>query len=463
MKPGDSLGRYRIDGELGSGGMGIVYKAYDTLLHRQVAVKLLSGQRDSTNVDRLLHEARVASALNHPNICTVHEVADDGTRLFIVMEYIDGRPLSRVIHQLALPVDTIVHYGTQIADAIAHAHERRVIHRDLKSANVIVTPSGRVKVLDFGLATYIEPTDVDAITRSATAQVVRPELEGSLPFMAPEVLCGERPDERSDIWSLGIVLYEMAAGVLPFHGRTTYELTAAILQDPPAPLPSRVPPNLSSVIRGCLEKQPGMRYQRASEVLAALQTIRVDVASIAAVPESGAREEPRHTPRRWRRAGAMLAAAILVVAVIVAVVWRMDSRDGAATVAAQRTTSGSLASQPDRVTIVDISPKPGTMLQRGTTVAFRATLRYELTSADSAIIAMVVQDSANPRYRLGSIPQPTARIMKGNGTTMLSDMVAIPVLTAPFEGYADITIHFPMSLPGTFQTSIVATANYPVQ
>ena len=322
MKPGDLLGRYRIDTELGSGGMGVVYKAYDTMLRRTVAVKMLSSHNRSADPDRLLDEARIASALNHPNICTVHEVSEVKGQRFIVMEYIDGRPVTRTVPVLPLPVDTIIHYGTQIADALAHAHDQGVIHRDLKSTNVMATSAGRVKVLDFGLATYLETSEVEAITRSATALSVRPELEGSLPFMAPEVLRGERADVRSDIWSLLEWCCTNGDRGSSLHGPyKTFELTAAILQDSPVPFPARVPSSLASVIMRCLSKQPGMRYQRAGEVLAALQAIRIDVST-----EAGVGNPSQRSSSSTRRYAIVALVATCFVGVLMAAGWLLESR-----------------------------------------------------------------------------------------------------------------------------------------
>lgn len=268
---GETVGHYRIDAELGAGGMGVVYRAYDTRLERTVAIKLLRADVDETSRARLLHEARAASALNHPNICTIHEVEETGGRAFIVMECVEGQPLRVRASGEGLPPATVVRYGVQIADALAHAHVRGVVHCDLKSANIIVLPDGRVKVLDFGVARRIPDADRDAATRSLTTVGDAGALGGTPAYMAPEVLRGAPADARSDVWGLGIVLYEMACGDVPFHGRTWFDLTGAILHDPTPAMPARVPPWLRSVISRCLEKDPAQRYQRAGEVRAAIE------------------------------------------------------------------------------------------------------------------------------------------------------------------------------------------------
>ena len=219
--------------------------------------------------DQIHHEARAAAALNHPHICTIHEIADDGDRVFIVMEHVDGRPLSALLAE-ALPTATVVRSGSQIADALAHSHQRGVIHRDLKSANIIVTTDGHVKVLDFGIAALTGDAATETATRAATSPGT---IVGTTEYMAPEILKGSAADRRSDIWALGVVLYEMARGERPFGGMTSFEVTSAILRDEPSSLPHRVGAPLRGVIARCLVKDPALRYQHAGEVRAALEAI----------------------------------------------------------------------------------------------------------------------------------------------------------------------------------------------
>jgi serine/threonine protein kinase/Tol biopolymer transport system component len=280
---GQSLGHYRIEARLGAGGMGVVYRAHDTRLDRPVALKLL-GERallDSTARDDLLREGRAASALNHPNICTVHGVEEADGQTFIVMEYVEGKPLGNVIPTDGLPIELVLRYGTQIAAALEHAHEHGVIHRDLKSANVVVTREGRIKVLDFGLARRLSDHVGDGTTRFSH----EPEgtISGTLAYMAPEILRAEPATVASDIWSFGVLLYEMSTRVLPFHGTTGFDLTAAILRGPVPPVPDRVPPAISAIIVRCLAKEPGQRYRRAGELHAALEAVESSV-RLAPVP-----------------------------------------------------------------------------------------------------------------------------------------------------------------------------------
>jgi Tfp pilus assembly protein PilF/predicted Ser/Thr protein kinase len=267
-------GKYRILKEIGRGGMGVVYKAEDTQLKRTVALKFLSP--DSTAIPsrekRFAQEAQNASALNHPNICTIYEVGEADGNSYIAMEYVDGLPLDRMIPPGGLPPDDVLRFGSQIVEGFEHAHERGVIHRDLKTANVMITPSGRVKILDFGLAKRLISKELGEATRSQFSLTEDGMIAGTLPYLAPETLQGNPADARSDIWALGIVLYEMAAGTRPFEGRTGFELTSAILRDTPAPLPARTPAGLRAVVGKCLEKDLVKRFQTVSEVRAALET-----------------------------------------------------------------------------------------------------------------------------------------------------------------------------------------------
>jgi Tol biopolymer transport system component len=276
---GHTLGHFRIMARLGSGGMGVVYRAYDEALQRTVAIKIVGRETGTPALDRLriVEEARAASGLNHPHICTVYETGDIDGQAYIAMEYVEGRPLSEMIPVGGLPVEAVVRYGLQIADALAHAHTRGVVHRDLKTPNVVVTTDGRAKVLDFGLARRVPSNISETMTRSSDAVAVGP-LGGTLAYMPPEVLLGQPADERGDIWALGVMLHEMATGELPFKGRNEFDLTAAILRAPAQPLPPTVPPMVRGVIQRCLAKEPPQRYQFAAEARAALEAIQSDVA-----------------------------------------------------------------------------------------------------------------------------------------------------------------------------------------
>ena len=267
--------------------MGVVYRARDEVLQRDVALKFLAEALGMEAQRILLAEARAASSLSHPNICTVHEVGEAEGKLYVVMELIDGKPLSVSIRSGGLPYESVIRYGVQISGALTHAHGRSIVHRDLKSANVIVTPEGLVKVLDFGLARRLSSAEQDGVTRTMDTLESAATTGGTLSHMSPEMLRGETGDFRSDLWALGVVLYEVAAGHEPFQGRTPFELSAAILSEPPQPLPAHVPPGLAAIIQRCLAKNPALRYQRASEVQAALEAIQS--ASAAPRPQSDQR------------------------------------------------------------------------------------------------------------------------------------------------------------------------------
>lgn len=311
---GQTLGHYRIIEKIGAGGMGVVYRARDERLKRDVALKLLgtdaSGDPEADR--KLLHEAQSASALNDPHICTIHEVGEANGRAFIVMELVNGRPLDKVIPPDGLPPALVVRYGTQVASALAHAHDRDIIHRDVKTANIVINASGQVKVLDFGLAKLPKRSDIAEATGSMKSVTEPGAIVGTLAYMAPEVLRGEEADARSDVWSLGVALYEMAAGHRPFRGQTGYELSSSILREPPAPLDTQIPLGLRVVIERCLEKEPGHRYQRASEVRAALEMVQhsselTSTTSALATPSAAGVPENKTRRRVAWTAGSLIA------------------------------------------------------------------------------------------------------------------------------------------------------------
>jgi len=292
---GTRLGPYQVVALLGHGGMGAVYRARDARLDRDVAIKVVRHYT-TDGVSRLRNEAKAVARLNHPSICTVYEVAVADGIACIAMELIDGVPLSSAIPNAGMPAERVRAIGRQIAEALDHAHANGVIHRDLKGANVMLLRGDRVKVIDFGIADRaIRPTD-----QTETDRGVSSGLSGTLPYLAPELLRGAAPDARSDLWSLGVVLFEMATGRRPFTGETAPHLTAAILRDPHPPLPQGVTTALSTIIEQCLVKDPARRPASAMEVAAALQQAM-----------------RRRTPRAETRTGGMVGrAAIAALAVV---------------------------------------------------------------------------------------------------------------------------------------------------
>src|SRR5216683_1948100 len=283
--PSSVVSHYRLLNPLGSGGMGVVYRAEDTALGRTVALKFLSSQivQDPKRVERFRDEARTASALNHPNICTIYEVGEQEGEMFIAMEYVEGRPLSEFLRDGGMAVEMLLRYARQISAALEHAHERGIVHRDLKPANVVVTPNGTAKILDFGLAKRHDPEQLHKTTQGVPTET-SVGLTGTLPYMSPEQLEGRETGPRSDIWSLGVLLYEMASGTRPFRGDNLYRLCTAIIEEPMPPLPERVPAGLAAVIKRCLQKEPARRYQRASELRAALEALEIGGTAVAAPP-----------------------------------------------------------------------------------------------------------------------------------------------------------------------------------
>ena len=329
---GRRIGPYVVQSLLGAGGMGEVYRARDEQLDRDVAIKVLPSASfdDAAARARLAREARAAAALNHPHICTVHEVGESNGQAYIAMELVEGETLAAKVAAGALPPDKVVRYGLQLADALAHAHDRGVVHRDLKSANVMVTPDGRVKVLDFGLAKRVTTTELTRAMTRLDATVAQPgAIVGTLAYMAPEQFRGQPAQAPSDVWALGVVLYEMAAGSRPFDGLTSFELSAGVLNNPPAPLPAHVPPALKAVIDRCLEKEPGRRYQSGRDVHAALEAVQEGI--VPSRPASQARRASilRETPAPvinvgfTRRRAIWLGGAAVVAAASGLAAWRL--------------------------------------------------------------------------------------------------------------------------------------------
>jgi serine/threonine-protein kinase len=273
---GHQIGHYCIQKQLGSGGMGDVYLAQDIGLERSVALKLVDPYVtiDSATRARFLREARLASALDHPNICTIHEVGEAEGRLFIAMQYVEGETLRRVIDGQPLSLDSLLSIALQVADALCAAHSQGIIHRDIKSENIIITPRGQAKVLDFGLAKLLEQAEDETETRlTMTGAVI-----GTPVAMSPEQARGERVDHRSDIFSFGVVLYEMATGSIPFSGRSRADVISALLNQPQTPaheLNQEITRGLSALIDRALAKESADRYQQMEEVIADLrQAIR---------------------------------------------------------------------------------------------------------------------------------------------------------------------------------------------
>ncbi len=373
---GTKLGPYEITGQVGAGGMGEVYRGRDTRLGRQVAIKILPAPvaNDTDRLHRFELEARAAAAFNHPNICALYDIGQEGEIKYLVMEYLEGENLASALHRGPLPVERAIQLGVEVAGALQEAHAHGLVHRDIKPANILITARGESKVLDFGIAKLAADGSAPELpTMTGLPQTAPHTPVGTPPYMSPEQVQGLPVDGRSDVFSLGVVLYEALTGTLAFRGETTVEILYQVVKQQPVPvrqLNASVPAPLEAAVAKALEKDPALRYQSAAE-------LRADLMRIHRAGADGESLAPRSKPdsRPGARRAVWAAIAVLVVAAAIGAI--LAVRRPSASVASSVANWTQVTDFPDSVTSPALSPD-GRMLAflRGADAFFGAAELY---------------------------------------------------------------------------------------
>ena len=412
LEPGSNLGPYEMVAQIGAGGMGVVWKAYDPSLKRHVAIKILPGKltADPEWRRRFQREAEAAAALDHPNIAVIHQVGEQDGNPYIVMQFLEGQTLRQVLRLGRLTTRRWLAVGIGIADGLAHAQKNGIVHRDLKPDNVMITSDGQIKILDFGLAKVLGAENLPAPREQRSAERSDEEdaeltqagkVLGSRSYMSPEQIRGETVDHRSDLFAFGVLLYEMAGGRVPFRGKTDEEIRNAITHEEPAPLSDRsdgIPAEVERVVRKAMEKEPERRYQYADELATDLRNLKRDLASGRAAVLSGesSGETATQTPsdRSARRWLGLVGVAAVIVAVLAIAWWKTRPISGPTSSTSVAGTTRPAGSEREMIVVL-----PFENLGHADDEYFAAGMTQEITSRLAMVAGLgVISSKSAIRY-----------------------------------------------------------------